>query len=245
MDDTWDYDLTLPPSQLNHLVTVYDVDLFDTNVTEITRMHEFGHRVICYMSAGSFEDWRPDMNNFSESDLGKNLDGWEGERWLNVSSENVREAMKWRLDLAKEKKCDGVDPDNIDGYDNDTGLNLTEDNAVDYITFLSNYSRGHNLSIGLKNGGSIADRVVNLTHWVVVEQCIQYDECGLYDSFLAALKPVFNVEYPKKSSSNSADVSNATYDKYCEYEDLKGFMTILKNLNLDNWTEFCPYRLRA
>jgi hypothetical protein len=34
--------------------------------------------------------------------------------------------MSSRLDMAQQKGCDGVDPDNIDAYGNENGLGLTE-----------------------------------------------------------------------------------------------------------------------
>ena len=35
-----------------------------------------GLKPICYISAGSAENWRPDFKNFSSAALGKPLDGW-------------------------------------------------------------------------------------------------------------------------------------------------------------------------
>jgi hypothetical protein len=35
---------------------------------------------------------------------------------LDLGSENVRRVMKSRVNLAKSKECDGVDPDNVDAY---------------------------------------------------------------------------------------------------------------------------------
>jgi hypothetical protein len=72
--------------------------------------------VICYFSAGSYEPGRPDSGDFKKEDMGAGLDGWPGEKWLKLSSENVRNIMKKRIDLAWKKGCDGVDPDNVDGY---------------------------------------------------------------------------------------------------------------------------------
>lgn len=72
--------------------------------------------MVCYFSAGSWEEWRDDAKRFAEGDLGKGLDGWPGERWLDVRSEGVRGVMRERVSLAGEKGCDGVDPDNVDGY---------------------------------------------------------------------------------------------------------------------------------
>src|SRR4029079_13653563 len=40
--------------------SVYDIDLFDTSASTIAVLRAAGRRVICYFSAGSYEDWRPD-----------------------------------------------------------------------------------------------------------------------------------------------------------------------------------------
>ena len=50
---------------------------------------------------------------------------WPDERWLDTRSGNVREIMRGRLQLARDKGCDGVEPDNVDGFDNNNGLGLT------------------------------------------------------------------------------------------------------------------------
>lgn len=97
-------------------VAIYDIDLFDTPRETIDTLHRLGKKVICYFSGGSYEPGRPDSGEFEEADLGKELDGWPGEKWLKLSSENVRRIMKGRVELASEKGCDGVDPDNVDGY---------------------------------------------------------------------------------------------------------------------------------
>jgi hypothetical protein len=34
--------------------------------------------------------------------------------------------MAARIQVAKDKGCDGVDPDNVNGYDNDNGLGFTK-----------------------------------------------------------------------------------------------------------------------
>jgi hypothetical protein len=35
---------------------------------------------------------------------------------LKLDSIDVRDIMKRRIKMAKEKSCDGIDPDNVDGY---------------------------------------------------------------------------------------------------------------------------------
>ena len=68
---------------LSVAVPVYDVDGFDTPASAVESLHEDGRRVICYISAGSFEDWRPDAHRYPASVLGKS-NGWPGERWLDI-----------------------------------------------------------------------------------------------------------------------------------------------------------------
>lgn len=241
-NSSWDYRLSLVPLSFNTSVSVYDIDLFEVDGTTIDELHSAGHRVICYFSAGSYENWRPDNGSFPSEVIGNALDGWEGESWLNTTSPVVRSIMATRIQLAAEKMCDGIDPDNLDAYDNDSGFSLTQADAASYVEWLAEEGNSRNLSVGLKNCGAIAETVEPYVSWVVVEQCIQYEECEQYDSFVDAGKPIFNVEYPKGDTSNSSNVSAATYESLCGYNASVGFMTILKNMNLDAWGESCPYR---
>jgi len=122
VNDSWQIILSHPPqlspsaASTTPNVPIFDIDLFDTPETTIQQLHSLGKKVICYFSAGSYEDWRSDAKEFKNEDLGKQLDGWPGEKWLNLGSDNVRAIMKKRLEIAKEKGCDGVEPDNVDGY---------------------------------------------------------------------------------------------------------------------------------
>jgi hypothetical protein len=97
-------------------VGIYDLDLYDNDAETFAALHKAGKKVICYFSAGSWEDWRDDKNQFKKADLGKTMDGWPDEKWINLKSTNVRNIMKKRIKLAAKKGCDAIDPDNIDGY---------------------------------------------------------------------------------------------------------------------------------
>lgn len=76
-------------------------------------MHAQGKKVICYYSAGSSENWRPDYKDFEQADMGSALEGWAGENWLNIRNANVLNVMKARIKMASEKGCDAIDPDNM------------------------------------------------------------------------------------------------------------------------------------
>ena len=194
---SWQIELAHPLTNTTFNASVYDIDMFENNASTVSMLHNQGRKVICYFSAGSYEEWRPDAGTFkNKTDLGKPLDGWAGEWWLNASSPNVRKIMLSRLDQAVTKGCDGVDPDNVDGYDNDNGLDLTQADAVDYVNFLTHAAHARNLSIGLKNAGEIIPQVLGQMQWAVNEQCVQYGECATWRPFVEAGKPVFNIEYP-------------------------------------------------
>ncbi len=131
---------------------MYDIDLFDTPQPVIDKLHSKGIKVVCYFNTGGYEDWRPDAQIFPLAALGKPLDGWPGERWLDIRQINLlAPIMQARMDLALAKRCDGVDPDNVDGYANDTGFPLTAQDQVNYNQWLAQEAHLRNLAIGLKN----------------------------------------------------------------------------------------------
>ncbi|KAE8149980.1 putative endo alpha-1,4-polygalactosaminidase [Aspergillus avenaceus] len=236
---TWQIQLLNPLNDTSLDVEVFDIDLFNNDKSIIDELHQKNRKVICYFSAGSYENWRPDKSKFKDSDLGSTLDGWEDEKWLNLKSQNVRDIMASRLDMAKEKNCDGVDPDNVDGYDNKNGLDLKQEDSADFMMWLANEAHARNMSIGLKNAGAIIPAVIDNMQWSVNEQCMQYDECDKYAAFVDKNKPVFHIEYPKgDDTNNNDDVTTQQKDKACEYNNKK-FSTLIKNMKLDAWFQKC------
>ena len=195
---TWQWQLSFEDGasvNTSYDVDVYDIDLFDVGTDEIAALHAAGRQVICYFSAGSYEQWREDAGQFDGADLGDELDGWAGERWLNIRSPKVLEIMLARLDLARDKGCDGVEPDNVDGYTNDTGFLLVANDQLAYNRSLANAAHERGLAVGLKNSGDQANALVEYYDFSVNEQCHQYDECGQLRGFTDASKPIWNAEY--------------------------------------------------
>jgi endo-alpha-1,4-polygalactosaminidase (GH114 family) len=238
---TWQYQLSAavdPPTTDG--IAIWDIDLFDNEPSTIADIQNQGSRVICYFSGGSYENWRPDEGDFDQNDIGSDLAGWEGENWIDIRSERVRQIMVRRLELAAQKGCDGVDPDNVDGYNNENGLGLTTGDTVNYMRFLADEAHARNLSIGLKNALEVVPELLPSMQWSVNEQCLEYDECHLLQPFIEDQKPVFHVEYPKGDTDNSQRVSGDTYSSICDASSTDGFSTIIKNMNLDDFTESCP-----
>ncbi|KAF4632538.1 hypothetical protein G7Y89_g5585 [Cudoniella acicularis] len=235
---TWQIVLQSPLGSTAPNVSVYDIDLFDNNATIVDTLHSLNRSVICYFSAGSYEDFRSDSNQFLKSDYANPLKNWPGEYWLNTNSTNVRKIMTARLDVAKAMGCDGVDPDNIDGYDNDSGFTLTPETAIDYLTFLAIESHERGMAIGLKNAGAIVNATVPFLQWEVNEQCVAYNECDSFRPYLDAGKPIFHIEYPD-GAGTTAGIAEAKKTQICGDPTAAGFSTVLKMMDLSDWLEAC------
>jgi hypothetical protein len=92
---------------------VWDIDMTNTPKEVLDALHAKGKKVICYFSAGSGENWRTDYGRFQPGDLGSDLVGWPGEKWLNTRSDSVWAVMESRIKYAADKGCDAIDPDNM------------------------------------------------------------------------------------------------------------------------------------
>ena len=226
--DTWQWQLS-GTVNTSYAVDAYDIDLFDSSAALIQGLHDQGRKVICCFSAGSYENWRPDSGAFNAADLGNTLDGWPGERWLDIRSANVRDIMKARFDLAMQKGCDGMEPDNVDGYTNSTGIALTAADQLAYNRFLAQEAHQRNLAVALKNDVAQAADLVADFDFAVNEQCHEYDECDDLEPFINAGKPVFNAEYADGFVNDTA-----ARQALCEDARNRNFRTLILPLALDD-----------
>lgn len=219
---------------------IWDLDVFDNNATTFKAIQAKGGKVICYFSAGTYENWRPDAGQFPKSDIGKKLPDWNGENWLKTSSPAVRTIMAARIKMASDKGCNAIDPDNMDGYSNDNGLDLSQNDTIDYIRYLASEASKYNMSTGLKNAGEVISQVLGSVQFSVQEQCVQYGNCGDYMPFIQANKPVFNLEYPASAGPGlQATIADSICSNKGNATIVKGFTNTIKRLALDGWVEYC------
>jgi hypothetical protein len=200
---------------------VYDIDLFDTSASAIASLKQSGHIVICYFSAGTYENWRPDANQFPSSAIGSSVDGWAGENWLDIRNATVQSIMANRMNLAVSKGCNGVDPDNVDGYTQNSGFVLSMQDQINYNKYLAAQAHSRGLLIGLKNATELVSSLVSYYDFSVVEECFAYNECSMYSPFINQNKAVLNLEYSSYSSS------------ICTQAASLKFSTAFYSLNLD------------
>ncbi len=84
-------------------VQMYDIDGFDSPKKLVAKLHADGRAVVCYLSAGSWENWRPDAGDFPDSVKGR-PNGWPGERWLDIRRLGILgPIMKARLDMCQRQ----------------------------------------------------------------------------------------------------------------------------------------------
>jgi hypothetical protein len=175
---------------------VYDIDGADSTRAQVAALHKAGRRVVCYVNAGAYEDWRADAARFPAAVRGKALSGWPGERWLDVRRWDVlRPILAARLADCRAKGFDAVDPDNMDGYRNDSGFALSAADQLRFNRRVADLAHSMGLAVGLKNDLDQVTALQPYFDFAVNEQCAQYRECGRLAPFTANAKPVFHVEY--------------------------------------------------
>jgi hypothetical protein len=186
-------------------VALYELDLFEAPAAVIAALQGSGRWVLCYFSAGSWEDFRPDAGQFPSSVLGTVYSGFEDERWLDIRSPAVMTLMRARLDLAAQRGCDGVEADNVDGFETDTGFPLTAADQLLFNRTLYNEAHNRGLSVAMKNDVAQVSALIEYVDLHVSERCHELGECNLLAPFISQGKPVLNAEYLDRYVTNEAD----------------------------------------
>lgn len=207
---------------------MFDIDMEQTPASTITTLHNKGITVVCYMETGSWEKYRSDQSSFPASVKGKTMNGYPDERYVDIRQISVlRPIMDARLDRAKAKGCDGIEPDIDDSWQENTGFPLTEAIQIAYNKQMIADAHVRGMSMGQKNGPVAkftADELAAGADWALNEQCNQYSECGTdggnYSAYIKAGKAVFQVEYSLNTT------------KFCPKDNAANFDGLKKNVSL-------------
>lgn len=216
----WIYQLTgtvQSPAKPSFMI----IDLFENSAAKIQSFIGAGHTVICSVSAGTKENWRPDAASFKSEDVGRST-GSSGERWIDTRSTNVRSIMLARLDLAKSKGCQGIDFDSVDGYQNNTGFPLDASTQLEYNRFLAFAAHDRQLVMALNNAPGLAVQLAEIFDLAIAEQCFQYGECDQYSPFINRGKPVLAAEYTAFSSAQCSQARDLQISLSFFNEELDG-----------------------
>jgi hypothetical protein len=208
---------------------VYDVDGQLTTAAQVAELHARGRHVVCYVDVGSWEPERPDAARFPPAVVGRPLDGFPDERWLDVRRLDVLlPLLRDRMQDCRAKGFDAVEPDNVDGYANSTGFPLTADDQLRFDREVATLAHGLGMGVALKNDGDQVAALEPAFDFAVVEQCVEFDECDQYSPFVDAGKAVLETEY------------RGSPLQFCPTTRRLRFSAIRKNLALDAYREPCP-----
>lgn len=236
----------LPSEQISYTTDVVFID-YNVTATKIEELKAQNKLVLCYVSVGTAENYRDDYKEFPEIVLGNPLGDWPDEKWLDIRDERVFEIMKARIEVAQENGCQGIDPDNIDGYANESGFDpsLEVGDTMDYLKKIADEVHSRGMLIGMKNADGIVETAKNdnttdeykfineYMDFSVTEECYRYTECDKYSIFTELKKPVFSIEYITEETD---DYNSDTCDYFT---DTLGFNILWSNYDLEEFY-FCP-----
>jgi hypothetical protein len=207
---------------------MYDIDLFNNSAKVVASVHDKGRKAVCYISVGTWERGRPDSSKFPASVLGKAVDGYPAEKWLDIRQwAIIGPILEARFDLCRSKGFDGIEADNVDAYEHASGFPLTGQDQLLFNQRLANSAHARGLSIGLKNDVRQIRQLLPYFDWALNEECYEMNECANLDYFVTAGKPVFHVEY------------NVAPAVFCPYANNHNYNSLRKNYDLDVYRVAC------
>jgi hypothetical protein len=200
---------------------VYDIDGFESSAAEVRAIHRRGAKAICYLDVGSWEEYRPDAGAFPRSVLGRRYEGFPEERWLDVSRFRLfAKPLERRIAMCARKGFDAVEPDNIAGWENKTGFDISAADQLRFNRWIAAQVHRRGMAVALKNDPHQVGALVGLFDFAIVEECFQYDECRLYEPFVERGKAVYEAEYELAPS------------EFCAAAARLGFSSIRKSYEL-------------
>lgn len=217
-------------------VQVYAVDA-EVSRESLQRAKSTGAKIMCYISAGSVENWREDYRQFPAEVIGKAYEGWPGEWWLDIRQiDLLAPIMRARIDRCRDKGFDVLDPDNINGYENDTGFELTPADSIRYLRWLASEAHQRGMAISLKNSEALLPQVSDVVDMMQSESCYYYGNCERVREMVLSGKPVFAVEYAELMSQERF-LTGA-----CPLAKSYGFSMIYRDTNLRAGSTYlaCP-----
>jgi hypothetical protein len=206
---------------------VFVIDLYadngtTTNAAAVRRIHARRAHAVCYVDAGTWENWRPDAARYPVRIRGKS-NGWPGERWLDIRAIRVLQPLiAARVDKCVKAGFDAVDFDNVDGYANNTGFALTGAQQLTFNRMLAKLAHARGLAVGLKNDLAQAGVLRADFNFAVNEQCFAFHECSGYASWTKTGRAVVEIEYAGDTAAMCAAAAAGRRDAMHKALALKG-----------------------
>ena len=175
---------------------------------------------------------------FHQDIIGEQYEDLVDEKWVDYANiDALAPIMRARLDKCKSKGFHAVEIDNVDAHNYEsrdaqgnvtnigTNFNMTLDESIAYVRWLTNEAHSRGLGIGLKNAEEMVPDVVDEVDWMLVEDCYFDSWCQAATAFIDADKPVFMAEY---------DDLVPDFAPACELAKSLGFSAIWRDPGLAN-----------
>jgi hypothetical protein len=229
--------------------------------TVVTQLHAANKYSICYVEAGA-QQAEPDASHFAAADYGNDakqyqMQGYAGEYWFDTrgfaaykygdsnsvltgAAANIAAGMAQRIAGCKAEGQDAIEPDDLDGYTNQSnsgaaggGWGLTQQDASGYEQWLAYTAHSDGLAVFQKNDGANTATDEPYFDGMIIEECNHYDDPCTGASgddanlYVSADKPVLNAEYTEDGESTA---------KFCSADESAGITGALFNVDLDGKT---------
>ncbi|MBY6046502.1 endo alpha-1,4 polygalactosaminidase [Vannielia litorea] len=215
----WDWQLT-HPYDLDINVKVLALDKDDHDRDTIMALRDRGVKPVCYVSVGSWEEYRDDKDSFPEEVLGKPLGDWPDERYVDIRDDRVMKIMQARLQDCADRGFMAAELDNMDVFENESGFDIGQEAALTYVKNLAAYAHLLGLEVAQKNAPQLVPALVGTMDFIMVEECYAYDFCDDLKPYTEAGKDVLAIEY---------DDADLDWDAICEDSKARGMKLLLKS----------------
>ncbi len=176
--------------------SVYDIDAEEATSQLVAGLKRQGITMVGYFSAGTWEAYRSDAKQFPPSVIGHKLSGWS-ENYVDIRSPIVRQIMAARMDAAKAKGFDALEPDVMDAWQNNSGFPITQAEQTEYALWLAGQAHTRGMLIALKNVPELVPACVASFDFSIAEQAFSQNYTAALMPFIAAGKAVLAAEYAK------------------------------------------------
>lgn len=181
-------------------VMLYYVDLDSVTSTQRAAILAVGRHLACYLSAGTYEPFRADAQEFPAAALGNALMDYPDERWLDIRNAKVTSLMSARLDQYRALGCSSVAVANVTTTEN-TGFDITAANQSEYLDWLSAAIHDREMLAGLATGDDRVALMEPRFDWAYAQGCWATNHCTDYSPFVTAKKAVLGVEFGDASTA--------------------------------------------
>lgn len=228
---SWDWQLSTPTGFAVR-VRILDTDPDLITAARIARLKRRGVYPVCYVSIGTWENWREDKAAFPPAVLGKTYGAWPDERFLDIRRLDILlPLMRARFARCGRMGFAAVEADNMDVHDNDSGFPITRADTLRYVSALARMAHRMGLAMAQKNVPDLSGQLVHVLDFAITESCIRDGWCAKMAPWRKAGRPILDAEYVERPLN---------LKRACRDAARFGLSLIVKTRDLTRWRKSCP-----